>query len=226
MVRTAVGNVPNDFEYVFGYVSGLNEVPWTAAEFSKYQGRRITRIYQGAGTYPGLDGFDEIDVESGACTPQSAADLVAQRVTGGHQWTGIYGTRSTIEATAALIQAKGADVWNGHVYCRLADWNLNETEAAAVVGTHIGGMTCVAVQWASPTSNPHTLLPGTGLTLSQAAADLNVVDATLIPGVGFGAGGSPVGPPPQVTTEGIVVYGDPLTSRTVHSNDNGSTWQY
>ncbi len=225
MTHDAVPNVPNDYGYVFGYCSGLGGVPWNGADWAKYNGRRVCRTYQGAGTFPGIDGFDEIDVESGAVTPQQAADLVEQRVKAGHTWTTIYGSDGALQQVSELIQAKGHDIWNGHVNCRLADWNLNATQASAKVGQYVHGMSCVAVQWASPTSNPHTILPGTSLTLSQANVDLNEVDANWIPSGGFTPVNPPAPVPPNQVTDAIAVILPGGTTKHLRSSDGGNTWR-
>ena len=56
------------------------------------------------------------------------------------------------------------------VFYRIADWNLSE---------HLAGLAAYgdvyAGQWASPTSNPNTVIPGTNHTLATANVDLNVV---------------------------------------------------
>lgn len=224
MTHDAVPNVPNQYPYVFGYCSGIDGVPWTAADWSKYAGRRVCHTYQGAGDFPGIDHFDEIDVESGAVTPQQAANLIELRVNAGHEWTTVYGSDGALAEVSALVQAKGRLIWNGHVNCRLADWNLNAVQASAKVGTYVHGMTCVAVQWASPTSNPHTLLPGTQLTLAQAKVDLNVVDSGWVPSGGFTPINPPPPPPPNQQIDAIAVILPGGVTKHIISTDSGNTW--
>jgi hypothetical protein len=56
-------------------------------------------------------------------------------------------------------------------------------------------MTCVGVQWASPSSNPNTVLPGpSGKTLREANVDLSVVDAGWVPS-GMGKAPAPAPKP-------------------------------
>lgn len=225
MTHGAVKNVPDLFPYVFGYCSGLDFVPWTQDDWAKYATRRVCHTYQGAGDFPGIDHFDEIDVETGAVTPSQAADLVRQRVLAGHQWTTIYGSDGVLQEVSSLIQNMGPDIWNGHVNCRLADWNLNAIDAAKVVGTFVHGMSCVAVQWASPKSNPHTQLPGTNLTLSQANVDLNVVDSQWVPSGGFTPINPPQPPTPTQQVNAIAVILPGGVVKHITSTDNGNTWQ-
>lgn len=71
----------------------------------------------------------------------------------------------------------------------VADWSLNRAEAASRIGKN----RVVAVQWASPSSNPKTLVPGSQtMTLEVAGVDLSVALASWH---------GPVHPPkPPVTT--------------------------
>ena len=183
-VRTNAHLIPADVPYIGGYVSGLGSVPWTNAEWNRFSGRKI-RNYQGAGLYPGVSGYDELDVEFQALTPDSATAEVKKRVDAGIQWTTLYGSRDYILATTDKIKALGNNYWNGHVNVRLADWSLNLAQATALIGTGIGGATIVGVQWASDSSNPNTVIPGTSLSLSAVGADLSVVNANWIPSGGF-----------------------------------------
>lgn len=208
---TNADKIPANVPYIGGYVSGLDGVEWSASQWAKFTGRKV-RNYQGIGPVPALNSFDEVDVESRAVTPQGAAQIVKLRVDNGIQWTTIYASRDPFAQTVAAIRALGDHYWIGHVNVRLADWSLNLQEATALVGTLIDGASCVGVQWASDSSNPHTLIPGTSLSLSQVGADLSVVDATWIPSGGFG-GSAPVPVPspgpvvPQISHV-IVQYAD------------------
>lgn len=218
------GHIPNTTLFIGAYVSGTGDVPWNQGELNNFPGSHITRIYQGAGAYPGPDGYDMIDVESEAVTPAQAAQLIQSRVNNGYQWTIVYGTDATLQECSAAIQALGESIWNGHVYSFLADWNLNEAEAASTLGTEIHGMTCVGVQWASPSSNPDTVVPGSTETLAQANIDLSVVDATriILPGKP-----QPPPPPSAVAWHGYGVYttsGAQVFSVPIVSNDGGHTW--
>lgn len=225
MIGANVSKVPAIFPYVGAYVSGLEDVPWTLQDILKYSNAKVSRIYQGAGTYPGIHGFDEIDVEDKAVTPQQAANLVKLRVEAGIQWTTIYATDSNLAIVSQLIRDMGESVWNGHVNCRLADWSLDEANAAMKVGTFIHGMSCIGVQWASPSSNPLTQLPGTGMTLKQAGVDLSVVDANWTPSGGF----TPTGPnppqPPAIQLSAVAVIMPTGATRRISSGDNGTTWR-
>lgn len=206
----ATGNnadkLPANAPYIGGYVSGLDGVEWSASQWARFTGRKV-RNYQGIGPVPALLSFDEVDIEDRAVTPQGGANILKLRVDAGIQWTTFYGSDSYLKQAIALVKAMGEHYWNGHLNVRLANWNLNETEAAALVGTSVYGATCIGVQWASDSSNPNTVIPGTSLTLSEVGADLSVVMSSWIPSGGFGDPPAPVPVPP--TLSGIIaVYSD------------------
>lgn len=174
----------NTFKFVGGYVSGKagTGIQWTPEQWQAIKPAMGVRIWQGYGAAPEPWGYDEIDVERGALTPAGAAACVRQRVDAGITWTYLYGSLDQLVATGKAIRALGEKYWVGHVQCRLADWSLDRVEAEARVGTYVAGMTCYAVQWASPESNPNTIMPGpSGLTLKQANTDLSVIDVRWEP---------------------------------------------
>jgi|SRR6267378_2694412 len=217
-------HIPAGIPDVGGYVSGTSDIIWTAGEWARFPNSKHVRIWQGFGTRPSITGFDVIDVEAGAVTVAEAAQAVRDRVAAGIHWTTLYGTDSTLAALSAAIQAEGHTVWDGHVNAWLADWNLSGTTAAAKLGTFIHGMSCVGVQWASPSSNPNTLIPGTKLTLKVANCDLSVVDAGWIPSGGFTDPNPPKPAPVPTTAHGVVVHLPDGGTRNVVSSDNGVTW--
>jgi hypothetical protein len=193
--------LPSNTPFVGGYISGSGGVQWAPGEWNRFTGKKV-RIYQGVGPVPALLSFDEIDVEDRAVTPQGAAQIVRMRVDAGITWTQIYGSRDKIRATNQEIQKLGTHYWNGHVTCRLADWNLNEAQATALVNTYVEGSTCTSVQWASDSSNPNTLVPGTNVPL-KAGVDLNVVDASWVPSLIVHPAPPPVPAPPAKTLVSI-----------------------
>src|SRR5437016_10343282 len=146
MVDTTGSNadqLPLHLPMYAGYVSGLHGVEWTPEQFQRFSGSKVLKYYQGVGPVPPIHTFDAIDVEPQAVTAELAAQIVRDRVLGGIPWTTIYGTDSALAQVSADVRALGTGIWNGHVNCILADWNLNEGQAAAKVGTFIHGMSCV-----------------------------------------------------------------------------------
>src|SRR5450631_2564986 len=166
-------NIPVGTKQVAGYVTGGGFVPWTAEAWAHFPNAVQVRIDQSPGGMAPLISH-VLDVEGGAARPQDAVQWVHKRIDAGvGTWSTIYGTTGTL-ATVATALGIGGNWWWGHVNCWLADWNLNEAQATALLGTKVAGMTVVAVQWASPSSNPNTIMPGSNLTLKQANTDLSV----------------------------------------------------
>jgi len=163
---------------VAGYDSGTGDSECTPADWARFPRAGHVVLEQGYTWTPAqilaASGFD---VEDKAVTPLMAAAGVRTRIAAGITWTTIYGSDSKLAATEAALQALGPSWYYGHVDCWLADWNLTEAQAAALLGTLIHGMTCRAVQWASPSSNAATVIPGTTITLAQAQVDLSATEA-------------------------------------------------
>jgi hypothetical protein len=248
----AVGTIPDDFVAVAGYVSGTPDIKWNSADWGKFTHAAVKLRYnQGYdATDLTVEAWDAIDMEQDGngqwtFTPEQTADLINASVQAGIIETTVYADRSALALLGPAVKTKyGNGVWDGHVTCVLADWNLDEAEAATLLGTEVEGITCVGVQWASPTSNPNTILPGTNLTLSQANADLNVLLAGWKPNRTPGQIKPPVPvpvppkppvdptpvpptPTPVKITYGVVVYynGTPTpVSKSVTSTDAGKTW--
>jgi hypothetical protein len=225
----AVGNVPdsNTYKHIAGYTSGTEGILWTTSDWDKYPNAVHIRIEQGYGTdTPNMADYDVLDVEQGAWTPTTAAAEVKRRVEAGYVWTTLYGSDGTLESCATLIKAMGDEIWVGHVDCVLANWNLTEAQAVALIGTQVAGMTCRGVQWASPKSNPKTSLPGTTLTLSQADVDLNVVQSSWKPVTVPRGTSAPVTPPAPPVKPPVVPPVKPPVEPVVQLNHAGLVvWQ-
>lgn len=220
-IGTNADNVPASAQRVQAYVTGIDGVMWSQAQISRFSNSIVFRMAQNGGPAPDPRSYHGLDVENLAYTPQEAAQQVNVRVGLGIPWTTIYGGDAALAATSAAVQAYGPGIWIGHVNCILADWNLNEAEASAKLGTFIHGMTCVGVQWASDSSNPNTILPGTDKTLSQANCDLNVIDASWRPDIWNVVPAPP--PPPPAATRGLLITidgGGVFSARNVTSTDD------
>lgn len=177
-IRTCAGNIPVGSPKVAGYVTGTNEVLWTPQDWARFDPAvtALVRIDQGLTWPPAPPSYDVLDVENLAVTAAEVPGAIQARIAAGITRTMIYGTTSALAAVEAQLRAApfGNGWYYGHVDCWLADWNLDEAEAAALLGTRISGLTCNAVQWASPSSNPGTVLPGSTLTLAESNCDLSV----------------------------------------------------
>jgi hypothetical protein len=164
-------SVPAGTAKVAGYVTGSAGICWTAADWDRFHGSRV-RIDQS----PDLSAFaagnaDVADIENGAGTAEAAAAAVAER-----QKNGRYSTAYVSAANLPALRDALSAVVTNQVGFWVANWDLSEAEAAAQLGNEI-----VAVQWASPASNPGTLMPGSALTLAKANADLSVTLAGWYP---------------------------------------------
>ena len=186
-IHASVPNVPATTAKVAGYVSGTPDIQWTATDWARFPHSGKVRIEQGYGPWPPPDphGYDVLDVEDRAVAASQVPAEVHSRISHGITWTTVYGSDDALkDVQSALIASEaqwGRSWYWGHVDCWLADWNLSAAQAAAMIGAKVHGMTCRAVQWASPTSNPGKLVPGSALTLKQANVDLSVTADTWFP---------------------------------------------
>lgn len=209
-----VGNIPESSPTVGGYMTGTPDIQWTPADWSRFPHSAHVRINQGYQAIH-VSMWDVADVERGALTPADIPPLVHDRIGLGITWTTIYGSDSTLAAVHdELKNAPGTPGWFfGHVDCWLVNVALNEAEAGRIVGTEVHGLTCRAVQWADPQSNPDTIVPGSTLTLAQANLDLDVADATWHHNI--------VPPPPVQRILGVT---EQLGAIPLFSRDGGRTY--
>ncbi len=175
--HASVSNIPADTPKVAGYTTGTADIAWTPEDWARFPDAGHVRIDQGLGTFEPLS-CDVFDIEAKAITPDQAVQGIRIRIAAGLTWTTIYAGRSSLlEFRYALADTSGPDGWYyGHVDAWLGDWNLPRAEAAALIGQELHGITLRAVQWASPSSNPAALVPGSLLTLREANVDLSVAD--------------------------------------------------
>jgi len=169
-------NIPVGTRKVAGYVTGTADIRWTRGNWNRFNPRHtgLVRIDQSAGGRDPL-GSDVLDVEKGAATPGQVTHWVRTRHAAGKRFSDVYANRSTFRAVAADLNAAGPQaMFHRQVRLWLADWSLSRAQAAGLLGTRLHGHKIVAVQWASPVSNPDTPLPRSSLTLQQANCDLSV----------------------------------------------------
>jgi hypothetical protein len=172
-IHKYVPNIPVDdpsIGQVNGYDTqvGAGDIEWTAADWQRFPNYIKKAICQ----LPANDPLqaDIIDMEAEAATPAA----VVEWIKGKHavrQIAVVYASAANVPALYRAVAAAGE---LDQTYLYLANWNLDEQEAAALLGTTYEGFHVVQVQWASPTSNPNTLLPGTNFTLHDCGCDLNV----------------------------------------------------
>lgn len=164
-----------------GYSTGSGDVPWSAAQFAARPG--TVEIDQTPVNTPVNEEADVLDVENGAATVadvpgwcEAAAANFASGKRPGQRTPAVYCNLSNVTGVVnALVAAKIA----GGVSLWLANWNLNEAEAAALVTLANGPWPVVGVQYAN-----------------AGAYDVSVFSAAWLARVSGGAPVTPPAPPP------------------------------
>jgi len=168
-MHSYVRSIPPGTKKVAGYVTGTPDVQWTAEDWNAFPDAGHVRIDQ---SYDLVQLAPVVDVEGGTASPALAAQIAKARLDAGETYAGVYASGDTVPLVAEAMNALGVPLTKVDLW--LANWNLSDAEAGALLGTVMNGFTIRAVQWASPTSNPDTPVPGSGLTLKQANVDLSV----------------------------------------------------
>jgi hypothetical protein len=225
------GNIPINTPKVAGYNTGSNGVPWSTADWDRFPNAGKIIMCQDA-DYSTWHSADGGDVEPGAMTVAGFVKGATLRQQLG--WNTVaYVDKDNV---AALVKACNAanltkvELWIG-------DWKLDQAEAAAQLGQTVAGYQIVAIQWASPTSNPTTMVPGSTQNLKEANLDLSV---TLPAWFAAKTDMVPVQPPttvpvptpvtpPVASTEATLIItdadGDDIML-TVKSHDGGKSWTF
>lgn len=174
--------IPAAVPVLFVYKTGTTQNPdieWTEADISGLpQLENLTipqvyRIHQGFGTKDPFrtdDGipWDEIDLEAGAWTVSETLDAINKR--NALRWsTRVYASDMPMAELENLATATNVSL--RAMYWREANWSISRKNAQLRIGLNRR----YAVQWASPSSNPLTLVPGTNITLQTANLDLTEV---------------------------------------------------
>lgn len=155
------GHIPVTAPKVGAYTTG-NGIMWDAGQIDRFKGHSgLVLIDQAAND--GLAGGANVkDSETGAAT---IAEVVATAKRFGPKAFSTYIQKSNIDACRSALadeHLEGMTYW-------MADWNLTQAQATELL---VGDI--MAVQFASPSSNPNTILPGTNLTLREANVDLSI----------------------------------------------------
>jgi hypothetical protein len=173
-IHVDVDNIPASTPKVAGYVTGSAEVKWTRQDWDRFPHAGKVRIDQS----PQLSAYatgdaDIADIESGAGTPGAYATACKQRLAS-NRLLWCYCDQDTVSRVSGALVAVRIPLSKCGLW--LANWNLSQAEADALIGTALSGIRIVAVQWASPSSNPGTQVPGgaPGKTLKEANLDLSV----------------------------------------------------
>ena len=172
-IHADVGNIPVTTPKVAGYVTGPPDIRWTAADWDRFPKAGKVRINQDGSTDVSEAGVADVaDYEAGAFTEAQVLEWVKLRKHS-NLACAVYLSRSNQSSLTSALRAAGhtkVDLW-------LADWSLSEAEAVKLLTTS-GNYPVVAVQWASPASNPDTRVPGGTKTLAEANVDLSITVAS------------------------------------------------
>lgn len=199
----------NNPQTIASYVTGTDGVPATPAQFATLAERvGVFRYDQSPALLEFAEGkADGADIEERAGTIVAAVDAAQKREANGwYSWFYIQ-EADLADARTAVDGAKLT-----RVQFIVADWNLSQSQAQAFLTANDD---VSAVQWASPSSNPTTICPGTSRTLAQLNVDLNVTR----PGW-FVKASNP--PPPPKTMAGLLVQ--PNLSVANATSTDGKTW--
>jgi hypothetical protein len=244
-ISQSAGNIPTSIEKVAGYVTGTRGIRWTSDDWARFSEEKTGQVHINQSPASGPMVGSVLDIETDAWTIADAVKAVGMRHAAG-KGTCLYADADMLPAltdalTAAKVDAATTTLW-------VAAWSLDEDQAADEVGEDYRGFRVVAVQYASPSSNPKTILPGTDKTLKEANVDLSVALASWFPAKPVPApqpapepapepapAPAPApepepapapAPAPQPAVSGVLVtdHGGSLISTVVTSTDGGVTW--
>lgn len=166
-IHGTIDGIPLSAPRVAGYVTGSASVRWTGDDWARFPHAGHVRIDQAAGLGVPLES-DCADVEDD-CKSVDAALAWLRARSSHHWWSLVY------VGSPALLTSMRSAVETAHlakVQYWLCDDSLDQAEAEKLIDQVDGGV--VAVQWASPKSNPDTIVPGSNRTLKEANVDLSV----------------------------------------------------
>lgn len=173
-IHANVGHLPADLIAVALYATGTPNIQATGEDWARFPLAGKVRIDQS----PDLAEFaagraDLADIEPGAATIDAFINAAHERVVAGRESAAYvsYSGYPDLLARVNSVKLPG-------VRYAIANWNWSAAEAMTMLDDN-GAW--VMVQFASPASNPDTRLPGSGLTLAEAGADLSVKRAGWFP---------------------------------------------
>lgn len=163
---------PSCYRIVMLYATGSDGIEATAAEILRFTsaGVGVVLVDQTDSLAVWAAGLADVaDVEYGAGTQAKVIAGAKARQARGWEST-VYATLSSADAMTPALKSAGVNMKK--LYWGIADWNWSQAQAAAQLAAN---PSWAFVQWASPQSNPLTVVPGTGgQDLSVLNADLDV----------------------------------------------------
>lgn len=212
----------------FGYTTGSADIRWDEADWDAHPGA-VRCDQDGAASDSTADVLDD---ETNAATDSDVPDWTDRAIADfkagtrpGQRWPCVYKSLSGIPALLDKLNGrKVADDPKLHV----ADWSLTMDQAAAMVGTTIGGLEVVAVQFANRGSYDSDVWDSDWLTAVSGAPPplpppppLNWTEKIMqeLPEIKLGSTGSAVR-----TAQGLLVarYFDLGVTGTRHDGIDGS----
>lgn len=170
---------PAYYRIVALYATGSDGIEATAAEILRFRanGVGVILIDQTPSLSVWAAGLADVaDYENGAGAETAVIAGARARQARGWQST-VYATLASADALSPVLKANGVNM--GKLLWGIADWNWSQAQAEAQLAAN---PTWAFVQWASPQSNPLTVVPGTG------GKDLRVLNADLdVASAAFGA---------------------------------------
>jgi hypothetical protein len=213
-------NIPASTPKVAGYNTGSGGVEWTTADWNRFPDAGKVIICQDT-EFSTWHTANVADVEPKAVTVAAFVAGATHREQLGWNTCAYVDKDNLAELVQACLAAKltKIELWIG-------DWELNQEQAAAQLGGNVGGYQIVAIQWASPISNPHTIVPGGTQTLKEVNLDLSVTLPAWFPGKADVAAVPTAGATSITSVLKITGADNNVTSITIASADGGETWQF
>jgi hypothetical protein len=170
-----VTHIPADSLAVMGYVTGDPQIDWTVQDWNRFTFAGKVRVDQSDGlAHFAAGAADVADVERGAGTLAQFIEAAKERKAKDEDST-LYVSYDNLWGAVHAVQAAGLTLW---VYYFVANYNWSLAEAIAFLNENED---VVGVQFASPSSNPDTDLPGSAMLLREAICDLSVKRGSWFP---------------------------------------------
>lgn len=161
---------PSCYRLVALYATGTDGIEATSSEILRFTsaGVGVVLIDQTPSLSVWAAGLADVaDVENGAGTQVQVISGAKARQARGWEST-VYATLASADSMTPALKSAGVNM--SKLYWGIADWNWSQAQAAAQLAAN---PTWAFVQWASPQSNPLTVVAGTG------GRDLQVTNADL-----------------------------------------------
>lgn len=167
-IHADASRLPAGMAACLEYMTGSTDVKWTVSDTRKFPHCTFIRVDQtiSLNVYE-AGGAELADVERGAGTLTEF--IKAAKVRASKHWpNNLYISLSGFTPAIVAVHAAGLA---GKVNYHIADYDFSMNDAIHFMTANSD---VVAVQFASPGTNPNTLVPGSSHTLKQVNCDLSV----------------------------------------------------